>query len=183
MPLVFDATSGQFSAHFTPPTGIYVPVDVTFNADGRTRVLTAGVVIPNGSGRIGALGHSALFDTDADGTLDVFRIPINTTVSKAGTYRIAADLSRDGKIVMSMGGTAQLQPGSGRILLDVLVSELIRAGQDGPFQVTSVLLTEGSTSTAPRTVAQSDLVGTTGPLSLAELTTAKVVLSRPGANQ
>jgi alpha-tubulin suppressor-like RCC1 family protein len=179
MPLVFDATSGQFSARFTPPTGTYVPVDVTFNADGKTRVLTAGVVIPDGSGTIGALEPSALVDTNADGTPDVFRIPINTTVSKAGNYQIAADLSRDGKIVMSVPGTAQLQPGSGQILLDVPVGELLRAGQDGPFQVTSVLLTEGSATR--RTVAQSALVGTTGPLNLAALTTAKVVLSTPAA--
>ena len=179
IPLVFDAMSGQFTARFTPPPGIYVPVDVTFNADGKTRVLTAGVVIPDGSGTIGALEPSALLDTDADGTPDVFRIPINTTVSKAGSYQIAADLSRDGKVVMSERGTAQLQPGSGQILLDIPVASLLLVGQDGPFQVTSVLLTEGS---GPfRNVAESDLVGTTGPLNLAELTTANVVLSRPAA--
>ena len=80
---------------------------------------------------------------------------------------------------MSVPGTAQLQQGSGQVVLDVPVSELLLVGKDGPFQVTSAVLTEGSDTR--RIVARSDLLGTTGPLSLTGLTTAKVALSTPSA--
>lgn len=177
--LTYDTAADLFRGSFVPPAGAYVPVDISVNVDGRSRMLTTGLVVADGTGSFTGVGATALVDTSGDGKPDVFRIPVQVNVASAGTYQVAADLATGAGMVLSAGGSAQLPAGAGVVTLDVPVRELLLTGVDGPFDVTSAVLTEGGGTR--RIVAQKAKVGTTGPFQVAQVATAQVTLGQPTA--
>jgi hypothetical protein len=177
LPLTYDGTSNTFRGSFVAPAGTYVPVDVTVSAAGRSRMLTAGTVVADGSGTFSGLGASALVDTSGDGRPDVFRVPVRVSVAASGSYQLAVDLRAGGRLVLSAPGAAQLPAGAGVVNVDVPVRELLLAGADGPFEVTSAVLTEGTATR--RIVARAASLGQTGDLRLGQVATATVALSLP----
>ncbi|WP_404387793.1 NEW3 domain-containing protein [Humibacillus xanthopallidus] len=177
LPLTYDGTSNTFRGSFVAPPGTFVPVDVSVSAAGRSRMLTAGLVVPDDSGTFSGLGGSALVDTSGDGRPDVFRVPVRVSVAASGTYQVAVDLRAGGRVVLSAPGAAQLPAGAGVIDVDVPVRELLLVGVDGPFEVTSAVLTEGVSTR--RIVARAASLGQTGDLRLGQVATATVALSLP----
>jgi hypothetical protein len=175
--LTYDSGADLFRGSFVPPAGTFVPLDISVDVARRSRMLSTGVVVADGTGSFTGVGGTSLVDTTGDGKPDVFRVPVQVDVAAAGTYQVAADLATNGRAALSVGGSAQLQAGAGVVTLDVPVRELLLTGVDGPYDVTSAVLTEGTATR--RIVARQATIGSTGPFATAQVPTTQVVLSRP----
>lgn len=124
---------------------------------------------PDGSGSLTGVGATSAVDTDGDGKLDTFRVPVEVTVSAPGTWSAVSDLSKDGGLFLSARGTTELPSGPGVINVDVPAEQLLPGGDNRIFEVTNVVLADWSVQTS-RLVAHVDSLGQAGPLRLSEIT-------------
>jgi hypothetical protein len=128
------------------------------------------------------VGTTSTVDTSGDGKADAFRVPIEVTVSAPGTWSAVLDLRRDGDVVLSARGTAEVPSGPGVINVDVRAEELLTAGANGTFEVTNVVLADWS-DTAPRLAAHVDRLGQAGPLRLSEIALSPPTQPQPRRGQ
>lgn len=168
--------AGRFSAVVPVPAGEYLPIDVLVQG-AHHRAVSTGLVLPDGSGTIDGLNGEDLLDSDGDGVVDVWSIRTAVTLGEPGEYHLSVDLhSAAGDLVLSAPGNGLLDAGSGEIAVHVPLRALHSAGIDGPFDVRSATLSRGEFRTR---VAEKAFVGRTGPLDLAEVPTAEMVVGRP----
>lgn len=177
--LTYDSASGAFRGSFTPPAGTFVPVDIAVLAGGHSRMLTTGLVVADATGTLSGLGVTTTLDTSGDGRPDVFRVPARVSVASAGSYQLSVDLSSGGRVVLSAPGSAQLEAGTRVINVDVPIRELFLTGVDGPFEITSAVLTEGYATR--RIINRVASLGLTGPFRMDQAPTTRVALSLPTA--
>ncbi|SNS65081.1 Polymer-forming protein [Micrococcales bacterium KH10] len=147
--------------------GQWNPIDLTLTGD-ISRSTTVGVIAPDDTASIGEVIDDELVDTDGDGVIDSLAVNISVDVERAGTYQLAVDFTGPGgEIAFSAPGSAELDAGSGPITLLAPINALIAGGIEGPYTVTSGIMTLDD---AVRTVvAEKAMMGTVGKYDFSAL--------------
>lgn len=110
-----------------------------FSRQGTTTFLIGGQdAVLNGS------YADQLTDADGDGIPDALSVSVGVTPKVAGAYTVSAQLvaPSSGTMIAQTSTSADLSAGAQTVVLDFPGSAIYASGVDGPYEVTSVLLTE-----------------------------------------
>lgn len=150
------AGPGSWTATFTPATaGSHTVVAWTEGAGSRT----ASVIVPIGANDGRGFGSGATWaapDANGDGRRDALEVSVPITAPAGGTFEVSADLvGPDGQVVASTGSTATVEATGGSVTLRFDGRGLFRSGQNGPYTLSNLVLSDSAQNLLARVANQA----------------------------